>query len=181
MTENKLVIGRAGTGKTRKEIVPAINDWKGSVLALDVKKQLYDYTIYNRKKLGFVVNDLNLSNANVLSIVTGTINKPSCIYLTMDANEAGVKAFTKNFDLLLGYLAENDIGQPLLITLDEFLVLDKLTNLVQLIKTGRKRNVTILMSMEANNEADLRKRLKKRGYDEEEVSGIISNCILVNL
>lgn len=176
---SKLVIGDVGTGKTYKEVIPAINNWNGSVLVFDITKQLFSYTSESRKEKGIIIDQIDFADKSGISIALDMITKKgNAVYLYTERNKESINTFSENLDILFQFVLNTSVSN-LLIILDEFQTLDYLSILPLLLRTGRKKNIFVLMALPAKDENHLRTLLNSTGYNQYESDSIVNNCTMV--
>lgn len=178
MVGHEIVIGSVGKGKTEQKIVPALKEWEGAAIVLDVKGELLRYTEKERKEKGAIVS-FKLNNDGFFPIVT-SIEKAT-VYFGLEGGDENIAAASKNLDALLNYFLINDSKYPILIVLDELQVLNRLSSLANLIKIGCSKKISVLIAIPASNLNVLNRLLEGIGYEKSEIDTILNNCKITKM
>lgn len=183
MNGHKIIIGSVGSGKTTNGILPILNEWNGSALIFNFRNLLSGLSLEKRKSLGQIIefdfDNESCVEEDITKIIVDSLCDCASVYLSA-GDDNSLSRLSPVLDLVLKSLIENN-NKPVLIVLDEFVKLNNLINLWDIICKGRARNIYVLISASVQSPEQFKCLLIDKGYDEKTALFITANCTFENM
>lgn len=179
MIKHELIIGNSKEAMITQKMLPAINNSSKdvAVLVIDSKSELFERMDEKKQKTRASVK-LQSNDKGVFPLSIAKLSGGAAVFIEGVLDKTGLQSSLVNLDSLFQYFLLSDFKRPILIIINELQNLHKISPLIDLIKMGSSKNISILISITAPSVEIARNLLKEKGYSEKDIDIIFNNCMI---